>query len=181
MCCLWMEMFAICHSAASPIDHECTVCQIFFHSFWLPKNETYFGSSPQQAKLTVNGSLKPHGSLSSVLISQKTWDGSTSQSRALHTGNTCLQWTDYKRALPEGKQNSWPGCLMCLLYRKSYNCFVAAVFWVFFFLRKRELQSYCTDWIFPFGKHSKFPSLSAAAQCNCSCADCFTEMTGVLW
>lgn len=111
MSCLWMEMFAICPSAASPVDHECTVCQIFFHSFWLPKNETYFGSSPQQAKLTVNGSLKPHGSLSSILISQKTWDGSTSQSRALHTGNTCLQWTDYKRALPEGKQNSWPGCL----------------------------------------------------------------------
>lgn len=46
--CLWTEMFAICPAAASSLDHECTICQIFFHSVWLLKNETFFGSSPQQ-------------------------------------------------------------------------------------------------------------------------------------
>lgn len=111
MSCLWTSIFAIFPAAASPLDHECTIHQICFHSFWLPKNETYLGSSPQQIKLMVNGSLKPHWSLSSIRISLKTRDGSTSQSWALHAGSTCLQWTDYKRALPKGKQNSWAGCL----------------------------------------------------------------------
>lgn len=67
----------------------------------------------------------PHWSLSSILISLKTQDGSILQS------------------------------------------------WLY-------LLAVITDWIFPFGKLSKFPSLPAAAQCNCNCADCFTGMTGVL-
>lgn len=64
--------------------------------------------------------------------------GGTSQSWALEAGNTYLQWTDYKK---EAKLLSRLS-LICLLYRKSYNCFMVVVAFFFF---EGLLHCYCSD------------------------------------